>query len=308
MISLTKQCCCRIHRHRRRYKSLSSSSRNKFIVHLLAVVVLGVNCFSMIQCVDGFVPLSSKTTCGRRYCGTTTNVQRKYISSSLIILYLSSSSSSSSPGNFFDDFQKLVTKVFFPNVAGDELVAGTGNRTQDDDDVVVDDNDDDNDNNDDDEMPAGITRIVTIPVQSIKLGGLRLLLMFHLLGQQNNPQPKSWRADQPIAQANNKKSTTPITKSSSSSSPTEYVLDMYYRDHSAALTISLYPDKVTIDRVGSTPSNSYMMHETIIVEGILLELQQCATDENVAIHHRLLVLPEANRHAIDEALGTLSFG
>jgi hypothetical protein len=197
-------------------------------------------------------------------------------------------SSSSLRSSFFDDVLKFFDRfqqppdngrASRPESEGIGQGAGSGSRYDPDDDG-------------DDETPAGTTRIVTVPVRSIKPGGLRLFLMLYLLGQQNTPDPKSWTAHQP---------TTP------GSSPEEYVLEYRYRDMSAALTLTLVgaagtsspsssgtesssSSYVAIDRTGSRPSVAYLAQETAVVQGILDELQQMATDESVGVSDRLLVL------------------
>jgi hypothetical protein len=87
--------------------------------------------------------------------------------------------------------------------------------------------------------------VVTV-VRSIKPGGLRLFLMFTLLGMQNTPDKNSWRADQP--------------------SSDDYVLDMLYRDSSGVITIELMEEEILITRCGSVPSTAYLMHEAVIVQ------------------------------------------
>ena len=110
----------------------------------------------------------------------------------------------------------------------------------------------DEDNNDDDN-PAGTTRILTLPVQDIKTGGLRLFLMFYLMGQQNTPDPRSWRLVDDV-------------------SPDKTCLEYYYHDQSAILSVQLSEDAIVVDRIGSTPSNSYRMQETVVLDGLLHEL------------------------------------
>jgi hypothetical protein len=144
-----------------------------------------------------------------------------------------------------------------------------------------------NDDDEDDDEYAGSTRLLSIPVESIKLGGLRLFLMFYCMGMQNTPDRGSWKANQPTTE--------------------EYVVDMYYQDQTAALTVKLTETQITIDRVGSTPSTSYLMQESVIVDGILDELQACAIEQDVADKDRLLLLPEP-RDAIEKARKSLAFG
>lgn len=144
--------------------------------------------------------------------------------------------------------------------------------------------DDDNDE-EEDELPAGTYRVATIPVSSIKPGGLRLFMMFYLMGEQNTPERNSWRADQPTRE--------------------EYVVDFWFHDQSAVLSLCFSDEKITIDRIGSNPSNIYLMQETVIVDGILDELHKCASDDAIPEPDRLLL---CERDAIDKARSALAFG
>lgn len=136
------------------------------------------------------------------------------------------------------------------------------------------------------DVAAGTFRLAEIPVQEIKPGGLRLFLIFYLISMQNKPDRNSWKADQPSTE--------------------EYVVDFWFHDQTAILSIELSKEAVKIDRVGSSPSSQYLMQEAVIVQGVLNELDQCATDESVPKHHRLLVLKEED--AIERARDALAFG
>ena len=149
------------------------------------------------------------------------------------------------------------------------------------------DDSNESESDEDDNEYAGATRLLTIPAKSIKPGGLRLLLMFYLMGQQNTPEPGSWKADQPTTD--------------------EYVVDMYYHDRTAALMVKLTEDEISIDRIGSAPSNAYLMQESIIIDGILDELQVCVTQVDIKDEDRLLLLPEP-QDAIEKARESLAFG
>jgi hypothetical protein len=138
------------------------------------------------------------------------------------------------------------------------------------------------------DLSAGMNRVTTIPVREIKPGGLRLFLMFHLIGKQNTPEKGSWWADQPMTTAD------------------EYILDLRFHDRSAALTVTLHPDQITIDRVGSAPSTAYMMQEGVIIQSVLDELHECAFDDAIEVENRLLILPEP-QDAIDKARDVLAF-
>lgn len=110
--------------------------------------------------------------------------------------------------------------------------------------------------------------------------------MFYCMGMQNTPDRGSWQANQPSSE--------------------EYVVEMYYRDASAMLSVELLEKEILIKRCGSIPSTSYLMQESVIVQGILDELHQCAFDDSVPTADRLLVPDPTN--AIELARGSLSFG
>jgi hypothetical protein len=138
----------------------------------------------------------------------------------------------------------------------------------------------------DEDRAAGTFRIVELPVHQIKPGGLRLFLMFYLMGMQNTPTKKTWKAHQPSTE--------------------EFAVDFWFHDHSAVLSVELSDEAVTIDRVGSTPSTQFLMQESVIVQGILDELEQIAKDERIELKDRLLVLQDQD--AIEKARQALAFG
>jgi hypothetical protein len=123
-------------------------------------------------------------------------------------------------------------------------------------------------------------------VESIKPGGLRLFLMFYFMGMQNTPDRGTWQANQP--------------------SSDDYVVEMFFRDATAMLSVELLEEEVRITRCGSVPSTAYLMQESVIVQGIFDELDQMASDESINREDRLLVPVPSN--AIDMARGSLSFG
>lgn len=147
---------------------------------------------------------------------------------------------------------------------------------------------DDEGDEDDDEMAAGTTLLLSIRAEQLKPGGLRLFLMFYLLGMQNTPDRNSWRANQPTTD--------------------EYVLEMLFqKDASAMIQVELSEDEIRILRCGSLPSTAYLMQEAVILDGILDELHQCAFgDDSIPAEHRLLI-PEP-RNAIEMARESLAFG
>jgi len=143
---------------------------------------------------------------------------------------------------------------------------------------------DNNDNN----SYSDDTCLLTIPVKSMKIGGLRLFLTLYLMGQQNTPEKGSWQAIQ----------------------RTESNIDMYYKDESAYLSINFQDDNekknISIERVGAKPSVSYTMQESVILHGVLDELQLMASNVEIDESDRLLILNEPG-DAIDKAREVLSF-
>eukprot|EP00980_Cylindrotheca_fusiformis_P027820 scaffold22560_cov135-Cylindrotheca_fusiformis.AAC.31 len=116
-------------------------------------------------------------------------------------------------------------------------------------------------------------------VKSIKRGGLRLFLMFYLMGLQNTPEKGFWRADQPSSE--------------------DYVLEMRFYDSTGMIIIELMEDQIMITRCGSLPSTAYLIQESFVVQGVLDELELCAFDTSVEEENRLLI-PET-RDGIDRA-------
>lgn len=106
------------------------------------------------------------------------------------------------------------------------------------------------------------------------------------MGEQNTPDRMSWRADQPSVE--------------------EYIVDMIFHDGTGRLTVELLEDEIRIDRTGSRPSTAYLMQESVVVQGMLDELHQCASDENVVEADRLLIPEPAD--AIENAREELAFG
>ncbi len=121
-----------------------------------------------------------------------------------------------------------------------------------------------------------------IPVESIKIGSLRLALGLFLVGKQNTPSPNSWRANQ----AN------------------ESTLHMIFRDQSAMISITLKPSAIIVNRHTDgirSPSLVYQLQESVLLHGVLTEIETLAFGEDGA-ESRLI---ELDRAAIEKARSTL---
>lgn len=145
---------------------------------------------------------------------------------------------------------------------------------------------DDAESGDEDSEYYGTTRVLTIPVDSLKIGGLRLYLAFYLMGEQNTPDKGSWRSNQ-------------VGDSG---------IDVYYQDRTGALMLNLDDEAkcISIDRLGSAPSNAYLMQESAMIGGLLDELDRIASDEEIDVSDRLIQLA-APGDAIENARETLAF-
>ncbi|KAL3929639.1 MAG: hypothetical protein SGARI_004695, partial [Bacillariaceae sp.] len=112
----------------------------------------------------------------------------------------------------------------------------------------------------------------------------------------NTPDVNSWKANQPVSEQEKEEDGV-------------FVLEMYFTDGTGMIQIELSPgdgSEVRVYRYGSLPSTAYLMQESVIVDGILDELHQCAFDDSIAAEHRLLI-PEP-KTAIEDAREALAFG
>jgi hypothetical protein len=124
------------------------------------------------------------------------------------------------------------------------------------------------------------TQVFSIPVQSIKPGGLRFALGLHLIGLQNTPDKGSWQANQ----------------------ASDTVLDMRFRDGSAMFSISLGDEGISISRYGQ-PSLPYLLQESVILHSVLDEIDSLANEGDIEEENRLLKLQDQN--SIEEVRSTL---
>jgi len=124
------------------------------------------------------------------------------------------------------------------------------------------------------------TQVFSIPVQSIKPGGLRFALGLHLIGLQNTPDKGSWQANQ----------------------ASDTVLDMRFRDGSAMFSISLGDEGISVSRYGQ-PSLPYLLQESVILHSVLDEINSLANEGDIEEENRLLKLQDQN--SIEEVRSTL---
>ena len=128
------------------------------------------------------------------------------------------------------------------------------------------------------EDPNAPKRIFDVPVDSIKIGGLRFVLGLHLIGQQGTPEKGTWMANQ----------------------ADDGVLDMYFKDETGKFSIALSENCISVDRYGPRPSLQYLLQESLILHGVLDEMNTLAFegDDEIKDENRLL---KPNDGAIEKA-------
>ncbi|KAL3780671.1 hypothetical protein ACHAW5_001871 [Stephanodiscus triporus] len=126
---------------------------------------------------------------------------------------------------------------------------------------------------------APTSRVMEIPVASIKRGGLRFALGLHLVGLQDKG---TWRPNQ----------------------ADENALDMHFKDGTAMFKLILDDDAIRVIRYGVRPSLAYLLQESVALHGILDELSTLCSDAGIESGNRLLLLEEPG-DAIDRARATL---
>lgn len=128
------------------------------------------------------------------------------------------------------------------------------------------------------------TEIFHIPAKKIKIGGLRLFLSLYFMGECNTPTRGTWRADQ-----------TP-----------DGGIDLYFRDRTGALILAFNDFGMSVSRLGSAPSMEYMMQESVMLRGMLDQLDEITGDDNIGDGNELLSLVEPG-DAIEKVRENLSF-
>ncbi|KAL7547706.1 hypothetical protein ACHAWF_010984 [Thalassiosira exigua] len=130
---------------------------------------------------------------------------------------------------------------------------------------------------------TGSKRIITISAKTMKAGGLRLYCNLYLMGLQNTPEKNCWKA----SQSDNSE------------------VNLRYCDLSGSIIIRFTDDGITVDRLGSSPSMKYLLHEAMILNGFLDELHAIVYEGDISEQNRLLTLVESD--AIEKARDAVSF-
>ena len=132
---------------------------------------------------------------------------------------------------------------------------------------------DDNNNNDaNDSLPTTIFRI---PAKQVKVGALKFLLQIALVGLSNKPSQGTWFLKQNEADG----------------------IDMYFKDGTAMVSLVFTEYSVWAERYGSQPSLQYQLQESVMLHGVLDELEKTAfgtgdEGETIQDENRLLWLSD----------------
>ena len=129
--------------------------------------------------------------------------------------------------------------------------------------------------------------IFNIPLKAIRIGGLRIALSLHCIGQQNTPDKGTWLANQ----------------------ADDGVIEMWYNpDQSGMFSVTLSEKDgggILVERHGPAPSLVYQLQESLQLHKLLDELEVLAfgNSEEIEEENRLLKL-EA-KDGIEKARETL---
>ena len=147
--------------------------------------------------------------------------------------------------------------------------------------------------------PGDVNRILEIPAKSMKLGGLKLFLSLHFMGQQNTPTKGTWR----------------VFTTDSNDSNENNAINVLFQDESTGFTVRFLEDKIAVDRWSSSSSTNtekslslqYLIQENVILNGFLDELQAIMVEgDDIREEDRLLVV-DSSSDAIEQARNAISF-
>lgn len=129
-----------------------------------------------------------------------------------------------------------------------------------------------NENTDSSTKGAASASVIDLPVERIKIGPLKFFLQIYLVAEQNKPVQGAW-----VLNSNEENGS----------------LDMYYKDGTGMFSVALTDEAVKIDRYGQRPSLEYMLQESVMLHGVLDELNEIVFGENdVEEDKRLLRLSD----------------
>jgi hypothetical protein len=141
--------------------------------------------------------------------------------------------------------------------------------------------------------------IMELPANAVKIEALRFFLQLYLVGRQNDPTSKAWLTQQSEKVGANTGSDG---------------LQVYFHDGTGMLSIKLQQDGISMARYGERPSLLYQLQESVLLHGILDELDDVvngrkdsdgndSSNDTISAENRLLTL--VNGTSIDDARRSL---
>lgn len=128
---------------------------------------------------------------------------------------------------------------------------------------------------------GGPKTVFEIPVDNIKQGPLRFFLQIYIVGQKNSQDSQTWLPRE----------------------AEDGGLEVYFKDATGMCKIALEPNAIKAERHGQKPSLQYILQESVMLHGILDELNTIAFEADVEDDSKRLLLVEDG--AIDKARETL---
>jgi hypothetical protein len=128
----------------------------------------------------------------------------------------------------------------------------------------------------------GPKTVLEIPAKDIKVGALRFFLQIYLVGECNKPEQSSW-----------------LSRQNESGG-----IDMFYKDATGMCSIDFTECAIKVQRHGSSPSLQYQLQESVLLHGLLDELNTLAFGvDDIGEEKRLLRFTDID--ALDVARETL---
>lgn len=137
--------------------------------------------------------------------------------------------------------------------------------------------------NDENQQKGGSKSVIDLAADTVKVGPLKFFLQIYLVGEQNKPVQGAW-----VLNSNEENES----------------LDMYYKDGTGMFSLGLNENSIKVQRYGERPSLEYMLQESVMLHGVLDELNQIAFEvDDIEEEKRLLRFE--NKEAINEARESL---
>eukprot|EP00980_Cylindrotheca_fusiformis_P027821 scaffold22560_cov135-Cylindrotheca_fusiformis.AAC.32 len=127
----------------------------------------------------------------------------------------------------------------------------------------------------------GPKSIILMP-GSVKPGALKFFLQIYLVGQQNIPSQGSWALN------NNDENQS---------------IDMYYKDGTGMFSLGIKETGISVDRYGGKPSLEYVLQESVMLHGLLDELNEVAEADDIEREKRLIQFKDSD--AVEKARESL---